>query len=489
MTRPTLGIAAAIVAAGDRLASPAARLLRAANAPLIMTFAEYAFADEDDISMAQAKVVLDQCLTQWVKLSDETDKAAASYIRDWIDQGYFREHESRLSRTDALQTTLRFAGGLAQRELSGTASHLRVVQSAVSDLTLELSETAEDRVRLLEAKREDIEREIRDVLQRGVQRMPRKVGAERMREVLRLARDLTADFYLIEDEIRRLDQETRRDMIAGGRDTGEILRRVLDGEDLLSASPAGQAFAGFHSLLADSARSTEFTSQLRALAANEAATDLTDAERLFLQHLMRELNRQSSRVIKRRGRSEEGLRAFVTAERRSDDQDVERLLSALFQVGASLHAVPGLSLRTEMPLVVLTGAARMSCLREIYCLEISTAGEAQAAEEPLGDELSDSELASFSGLDIGAIAEEMAAHVREQGPMTLNMLAARYPVELGVEEVVARMRIAAAMGAIDGGEHETLDFAEADGQRGSAQVPVMLLLPENLPPDILDLDL
>ena len=110
-------------------------LLRADNAPMILAFIADLFEEDNEVTFGRAKVALDSELELWRGQGRwNSEVNAASYLRQWIQSGWLREMDDRLSKTDACEVSLRFCRQLDQRESSATASHLRIVQDAVRDL-------------------------------------------------------------------------------------------------------------------------------------------------------------------------------------------------------------------------------------------------------------------------------------------------------------------------------------------------------------------
>ena len=246
--------------------SPVWKLLRAENAPHILAFIADLFVEETEVPYGRARSLLDE----FIKYSREqglwqTENNAAYYLNSWIKAGWLREMDDMLSKTDASETVLRFCRNLDERHSSTTASHLRIVQDAVRDFVVAISDSIDDRVNLLEQKKAQIQQEIDDLHAGVVTQLNETEQRERIREIYQLASILTGDFRRVEDEIRQLDKELRIDMIEGNASRGEVLLALMQKEQLLAKSDAGSAFDGFCQLLQDQDRSTEFREQLRSI--------------------------------------------------------------------------------------------------------------------------------------------------------------------------------------------------------------------------------
>jgi len=138
---------------------PAWRLLGADHAPIILAFISDLFSQTNEVPFGRAKVALEAELSAWHEKYGMHDNAG-TYLRQWIQADWMREHNDSLTRTDAFEMALRFAQGIEQRESSATASHLRIVQDAVRDLAVVLSPNPAERISLLSVRREELDREI-----------------------------------------------------------------------------------------------------------------------------------------------------------------------------------------------------------------------------------------------------------------------------------------------------------------------------------------
>ncbi len=263
------------------------KLLRATTAPLILAFIEQVFSSgQNEISYSQARILLDAELEkeQWY-----ADTPAAIYINQWVKDGWLREMDNKLTKTDTCEIALRFCQSFDERNINTSASHLRIVQEAVRELVIALNENPEERIALLNQRKAELEKEITNIQTKGINTLSDQQRRERLREIYQLASVLTNDFRYVEDEIRRLDQEIRIKMIEKDNNRGEVLQATMDQEALLAQSDAGSAFESFFQLLCDSNRSTEFKEQLDIILNQISDNYLQPRQRKFLKRLLQEL--------------------------------------------------------------------------------------------------------------------------------------------------------------------------------------------------------
>lgn len=467
--------------------SPVWKLLRAENAPHILAFIADLFVEETEVPYGRARSLLDE----FIKYSREqglwqTENNAAYYLNSWIKAGWLREMDDMLSKTDASETVLRFCRNLDERHSSTTASHLRIVQDAVRDFVVAISDSIDDRVNLLEQKKAQIQQEIDDLHAGVVTQLNETEQRERIREIYQLASILTGDFRRVEDEIRQLDKELRIDMIEGNASRGEVLLALMQKEQLLAKSDAGSAFDGFCQLLQDQDRSTEFREQLRSILNHPVAQQLSEAQKKYLGQLMRELARESGRVFQVRRRTEEGLRAYIESGAALENRMIERLLSQLEKQAVNLTLEQQCDLKTEMQVDLAVGSVQVSS-PENFALKspnehMDTRGvqQQQNRKEP-----SNQMLHYLDSVQVREVAEKVRHTLLKKGVMSIAHLTQEHPLQAGLEELVAYLRIAKAIKAPQLTEqNEQIQFQDQHGVNLQARIPTYYLsaelFPENL---------
>ena len=459
-------------------------LLRAGNAPLILSFVSELFREESEIPFGRARVVLQTELDRLVDEGREVDKAAGAYLREWIQSGWLRELDDQLTCTDACDVALRFCHGLEQRDVNASASHLRIVQDAVTQLAVELSPNPKERITLLEHKKAALQREIDNLTAGVVHELSEAEQRERMREVYQLASVLTGDFRRVEDEIRSLDQDLRVQMIESGGSRGDVIMALLEKEQMLAESDAGRAFDGFFQLLCDQNRSVEFREQLRSILARPAAQHLSLEEARFLSHLVRELTRESKRVFQVRRRTEESLRSYIESGAHMENRAVERLLRRLEQLAVQFNE-SDISLGMPMPLSLPSGSVK---IKSIHSLRLRTPEE-QLDTDSIQAQVnhadpSDTMLDCLETVQIAEVAGKMRDTLRREGPMTVAVMIQQHELEAGLEELVAYLRVAKNVGAARLEGKEQVMVNDRQGVPIRASIPCYQLSAEMFPEDM-----
>ncbi|MFC6685754.1 DUF3375 family protein [Marinobacter koreensis] len=255
----------------------------------------------------------------------------------------------------------------------------------------------------------------------------------------------------------------------------------------MSSTDAGSAFEGFFQLLCDQNRQTELRDQLNGILNQPIAQQLSQSQQQFLAHLMRELGRESDRVFQVRRRTEESLRAYVESGAASENRAVDQLLSRLEKVAVALRD-GGTNLRTETTLSLPVGPLELTSPETMRLRspdeKLDTRGvkARENAREP-----SKHILDSLETVRVREVAEKTFRALAANGPMTIAGLLRHHPVNAGLEELVAYVRVAKSVKAAQLEDMERVELADKSGARFRATVPTFVLSAELFPPNLNEL--
>lgn len=465
------------------------KLLRATTAPLILAFIEQVFSSgQNEISYSQARILLDAELEKnhWY-----ADTPAAIYINQWVKDGWLREMDNKLTKTDTCEIALRFCQSFDERNINTSASHLRIVQEAVRELVIALNENPEERIALLNQRKAELEKEITNIQTKGINTLSDQQRRERLREIYQLASVLTNDFRYVEDEIRRLDQEIRIKMIEKDNNRGEVLQATMDQEALLAQSDAGSAFESFFQLLCDSNRSTEFKEQLDIIL-NQISDNynyLQPRQRKFLKRLLQELTQESEHIFQIRRRTEENLKTYIKSGAAQEKRTVDRLITQLEQLAVNFSK-NNINLKQATHLILPTGNIEINspdsiCLKEpIAAIQITDITEHTNSVVP-----SETVLTLLDTIQIKEVADSIYHNLCTFGPLTIAGLVEKKPINFGLEELVAYLRIAQHIQATDLNEKESIIIQDKQGIQIKATLPKYLLSASLFPDNLEELSL
>lgn len=470
--------------------NPAWKILARESSPMILAFLADLFENAPEVPMEAARARL--MLVLEANDFQNPQMAARAHISNWIDDGLLREQNQHLTITAATQTALQFVESLGSRDLTATASHLETVNEEMRRLLVTLSPDIEERQRLIDEQIADLEAAKLRLLQGKIPERTPAQKREHVRHVYSLAVALNTDFRFLEDEMRRHEMNIHQRILDDQESRGSVLGGVLDAEDLMNQSPAGQAFQGFYDLLASEERSTAFRAQVKRLLSLGVAQFLSDEETRYLQEMVTELLKQSDRIIDRRRAATESLKAYMLSGNQEEHRAIDRLLKSTSQLAGKLREVAPADWagwKAPAGIVLDTGkfgvrspAVMAASLPDSY----SDGGE--IVETPAGRSLNRDTLGKLCGFSIGRLAERTRETLRQMGNHTIGELSHLQPIRGGIEEVIALLRLAKATGGIPLADTE--EIYVTDAQRGliKVRIPSVLMRPEGFPDDISDLN-
>ena len=240
----------------SRKQNPAWVLLSSRRAPLVMGCLSSLFKyAQDGVLEADALVALTEMLNEFAYHEDfdinpeTTSQLAGKELREWLKKGLIIERGQRIYATDALNNAMAFADSLDDRIMTTTASRLSVVQREIENLELGLNPSPESRIVALKRQISVLENELARAEQGDVPVLSKAAAVEHIREVYGLAMGLRADFRRVEDSWRDADRALRLSIVTEQYHRGEIVDRLLDGQEQLLQTPEGRVFDAFQEQL------------------------------------------------------------------------------------------------------------------------------------------------------------------------------------------------------------------------------------------------
>jgi hypothetical protein len=460
-------------------------LLRKDHAALILALIQDLFVESNEISFTQARIELEVKLNRIRQLEHlDNEVSARDYLYQWIKAGWLRELNDQLNKTDACDIAMRFIQGLQQRETGTTASDLQIVQDAVKKLLFDISQDPKQRIEMLKQQQKQIGLQIKALEQGKVDELTEQQQRERITKVHQLAAKLSLDFRLIEDEILQLDQKIRREMIEQGDNRGQLLKNLFEQENVMLATNAGQAFESFFNLLSQSTHCDELNQQLQFLLEQPIAQYLEPKQKLYLGRLIRELVKESQRIFDIRKRTNESLRSYMESGAIAESARVSRLLQQLEQAAMKLvqQEIP---IRQTLDLSLMTGSVQ---LYSPLSLKIKQPDDLldnrDIVEKTNMVQVNPAMLKHLDNVQVRQIARKVKQSLKQHGALSVAKLVELHPIEKGLEELVAYLRIAKAVKAIHIAEVEKIYFRDQQGIWLEAKVPRYILNAQDFPEHI-----
>lgn len=438
--------------------SPTVRLLRAKNAPLVLSFLHREFKASNQLVRPQYELV--SRLAEYLEyLNDaelqarETDlnDTAVEFLKTWSDEQhrYLRRYpdeqgEPMLELTAYTERAFQWVDGLQNREFVGTESRFLNLSQQLQEIVNNASADPEQRIAELEKQRKALSDEIREIRRSGrVSIYTDTQIKERFFNLSRSARELVSDFKEVEQNFKEISlhiyqQQTRQEM---GR--GQILGYTLDATDALKQSDQGRSFYAFWQFLIADHKQDELRNLIDKIYEVLRERDI-EAQDQFLKKIKFYLHNAGQKVLDSNHLIAEKLSRILAEQDRAERRRTRELINAIKnraveRVGdfqgkrhfIDLEGEPMLDFTLDRPLGERPQAATFT----VQPSEVS-------AEQR--DNLDLSDLFSQFDLDRQQLEANLAALLDLRPEVPLDEVVAAYPIQKGLAEVVGYLSIASA---------------------------------------------
>jgi hypothetical protein len=462
--------------------SPAWRLLRADNAPLVLSFLHRVFVADNARSMSAAELAsrLDDELYA-VNLGDTErggkryPKSAKAYLDDWAapEAGWLRKYypdgtdEPHYDATPAVEKALQWIKSLGEREFIGTESRLKVIFDLLRQIVVGTEADPGQRLADLLRQRQDIDEQIARVQAGDIPMLDQTAVRDRYQQFAATAQDLLADFREVEENFRKLDRQLREKIAGWHGGKGELLDDVLGSRESIAGSDQGRSFQAFYGFLLSQARQEELSGLLDRVHALAAGIAERDARLRTVHYDWLDAAERTQVTVRQLS---EQLRRFL------DDQvwfENRRVIDILRSIEA--HA---LSLRetrdvpVTMPLDASSPAVRLPLERPLY----APARKARISSDAVRDADEETDTAALFEqvyVDPEPLRGGVRQALRNQPQVGLTDLVARYPLRQGMAELVTYLSLHDEAFAIvfDEARREQITWHTAEGRERTATLP------------------
>lgn len=244
-----------------RRGDPAWKLLRADNAPLVLSFLSKVFV-EDNIRAISAAELIGRLDDELYALNEQLGagtfpKPAKVYLDDWSTpaNGWLRKYyppgsdEAHFDATPAVEKALTWVDSLRSRSFVGTESRLNTVFELLRQMAYGAETDPDVRLADLHRRRAALDAEITRVEAGDFAVLDASAQRDRYQQFASTARDLLADFREVEANFRTLDRALRARIAAWEGSKGELLDEVVGNRNSIADSDQGRSFQAFYDFL------------------------------------------------------------------------------------------------------------------------------------------------------------------------------------------------------------------------------------------------
>lgn len=310
------------------------QLLRAEHFPLLMSFFNLAFKQQDKISYLQND--LQSLLADYLYSLERNGiadyrKKPSDYLQTWAQHGYLRRYyekgdEPVYELSPATEHALKWLGDLNKQQFVGTHSRLLQFFQLLQQIVNTTAGPSE-RIAQLQEERKRIDKEIRQ-LQEGNYAAPSETQLkENYFLAEETARRLLSDFRQVEENFRELDRQTRQTIIKSSLAKADLLDDVFEQQDHLWNTDQGRSFHAFWEFLMSEQMQNELEDLLRKISAIEVISHIkkeqtVDKIKTSLVEAGDKVNRSNDGLI-------EQLRKYVEKKNLAENRHILRSIEEI----------------------------------------------------------------------------------------------------------------------------------------------------------------
>lgn len=420
---------------------PAWRLLRAANATLLLSFLGGFFV-EGNRGASPASEVADALDDHLYALNgDEVryPKQPRAYLEDWAatDAGYLRrfypagDDEVHYEVTPAFEKAYGWVLGLRGRSFVGTESRLHTVVELLRQIVHGTEVQPEVRLAELHRRRAELDAEIAAVDAGNVPVLDATGVRDRYQQLSTTARELLSDFREVEENFRLLDRAAREKIAAWDGSKGELLADLVGSRSEIAGSDQGRSFQGFYDFLLSEQRQTE----LAELLTKVSALDTIEADQRIrgIHHDWSEAADRAQRTVRQ---ISEQLRRFLDDQVWLENRRVLDLVRAVETLALDVRdKPPSLGLDVDLPGIEIA----LPFERPLYQPPVAVAVESHIADAT--EEVDAGLLFTQTYIDQARLAETIRAVLPENSSALLSDVIAVHPIEQGAAEIVGYLAL------------------------------------------------
>jgi Protein of unknown function (DUF3375) len=462
-----------------RANSRAWRLLRADNAPLVLSFLHRVFVAEN-VRTIPATELASRLDDQLYSLNEREPRCfprlAKEYLDEWAspDSGWLRKYypegndEPHFDATPAVERALQWVTAQQERDFVGTESRLNTIFDLLRQIVFGTEEDPAARVEELRRQQRQLEAEITRIEEGEVTVLDQSAVRDRYQQFAAMARELLADFRQVEENFRTLDRRLREKVTGWQGSKGDLLDDVLGSRDSITGSDQGRSFQAFYDFLLSRARQQELSdllSQVHELPGNaDSDPRLRHVHHDWLQAA--EAAQQTVRQLS------EQLRRFLDDQVWFENRRVIDLLRDIEAKALARRDENTADLVTELDAVA--PELRLPMERPLYTPSRRARVDSDPVRPATGDDETDpSALVEQVYVDPDLLRGNVRAALRRRPQIGLADLVKEEPLAQGLAELVTYLSLRDDTFETDYDEttHDRLTWADSDGQTRTATLP------------------
>ena len=393
--------------------------------------------------------------------TDTYDEKAIKYIKMWTDSGFltnYRNEDGEIyyELSSHSSKVIDWLSGLKQEEYIGTESKFKSIITQLRELVEYTNEDKEKRLKLLEDRKEDIERQIRELkMGEDIKVFEEYEIVPRFQQINKQAKELLTDFKDVDDNFKGIIREIYQKQIDPTLSKGGILEYTFDALEELKGSPQGKSFYAFWDFLLARDMQSELEELINELFQTLKERNI-DSNDTFLQNMIGYLYESGRKVYQTNDKMAEKLSRIIRENESSRSDVAKRLVqkikNALIELSKEKRK-PDISLEVDDGMEISIPFDRKLTFEQTENLVYD--------HKPESSELTLDELDSlgkvFSNVTIDRrlLEQNIQKTMAGKSQVTLSEVIEQHPLEQGLPELFAYF------GTLSQFPHKTVDESKS----------------------------
>lgn len=346
--------------------SPCTELLRLRNREMIILFLYNTFYKHREpvaydsiktrLSDYLASIHLENDEENDINVFDSYDEKAYKYIQKWTDKGFLRNYQQEggevfYELSSYSSKVIDWLLNLKKDEFVGTESKFMNLYGQIKELVEFTNEDPEERIRMLEQKKMEIEHQIQSI-QAGESAMVYEEYQilPRFRDITRMAKDLLSDFKEVEDNFKSITKSIYQKHAEGEASKGDILGYTFDALEKLQQSSQGKSFYAFWDFLMTPSMQEAWDNMVDELY-KSIETGQMRQEDLFLKNMKQYLYNSGKKVYQANDKMADKLSRIICESSNSHSAASIRVIQ---EIQSSLLLLAGKNIKPDLSLQLET---------------------------------------------------------------------------------------------------------------------------------------
>lgn len=461
-----------------RRGDPAWKLLRADNAPLVLSFLSKVFV-EDNIRAISAAELIGRLDDELYALNERLGagtfpKPAKAYLDDWSApaNGWLRKYypagsdEAHFDATPAVEKALTWVDSLRSRSFVGTESRLNTVFELLRQMAYGAETDPDVRLADLHRRRAALDAEITRVEAGDFAVLDSSAQRDRYQQFATTARELLSDFREVEANFRTLDRALRARIAAWEGSKGELLDEVVGNRNSIADSDQGRSFQAFYDFLLSHERQAELNELLEKVQSLDVIGD-TDPRMRHIHYDWLDAAERTQATVRLLS---EQLRRFLDDQVWLENRRVMDILHSIESAALKLREHRDAPVTCELdgtaPTIVLPMERPLYAAKDKIPLDSANIVAAR-------EDVDASALFEQVYVDREQLCRTVRRELRGRGQVGLAEVLARQPLELGLTELVGYLCLddPAFTVVFDDAAREQVRWTDPTGAQRVATIP------------------